>query len=62
VKTISDEQRHWMDYANDNNPAEVERNLRNYTILGFALLVSGTLWFMMGVWVWRELSAWLNEL
>jgi uncharacterized membrane protein YiaA len=51
-----------MDHANDNNPPEVERNLRNYTILGFALLVSGTLWFMMGVWVWRVLSARLHGL
>jgi hypothetical protein len=41
-----------MDYANDNHAPEVGRNLRNYAILGGALLVSGTLWFVMGPWVW----------
>jgi hypothetical protein len=51
-----------MDYANDNAPPEVARNLRNYTILGLALLVSGTLWFVMGLWVWRVLTAWLHGL
>jgi hypothetical protein len=51
-----------MDYANDNKPPEVAQNLQNYTILGLALLVSGTLWFVMGLWVWRVLSAWLHGL
>jgi hypothetical protein len=51
-----------MDYANDNEPPEVARNLRNYTILGLALLVSVTLWFVMGLWVWRVVSAWLHGL
>jgi hypothetical protein len=51
-----------MDYANDNNPPELAQNLRNYTILGFALLVSGTLWVVMGIWIWSVLGEWLHRL
>jgi hypothetical protein len=51
-----------MDYANDNDAPEVERNLRNYAILVVALFVSGTLWLVMGLWVWRVFSERLHGL
>jgi len=51
-----------MNCANDNEAPEVEGNLRNYAILGAALFVSGTLWLVMGLWVWRVFSQWLHGL